>query len=323
MRPTDPECVGDAFEAFVADALPVEPHIHVAVVAVFAGIIRPDVQPPAAAREYLAQKTHVGVFAHGPVIAALPQEKPPVLRLLAVGGHNDARFARLRIREKAERQAHGQRNVVEVEIERPRNNLPVADNLDFSGKNVEVRFLEVAGGVNRAAHVQVVVRILENPVALHEAFALRGDDPANDGLLAGDVVADAFGFVFLAAIGEYRRSDHSARRVLHTGGIHNARVPVYFNVGRRDGDVAVVNVGIAVEPGYFAIHVEHNRIAGVVFDGCFYFTAAPCRIHLCALGLRGVAAQRVKPVCAWRNPHTVASNLCVASRDNARNKAAE
>ena len=228
----------------------------------------------------VAGKAHADVVVGGEVVAAVAEEVAPVGGL-PEGGNKHARApALVGRRKKAKQEAQRRGHVPNHQVERPRHHLLAGNHLHLAGLNVEVRVLQVAGGIAPILAIDDTVGQTLDGRGAHEALPLRRHGIGHLGLLAFEVVGNAAGRVQSVAVLEHGAAFEAVLHAVHAAlGLHGVLAVVHNDEGRLEVGGAVIDAGLVVQPGHFLSHVELHRVLGRVLDGALDLPLA-ARPHL-------------------------------------------
>ena len=158
----------------------------------------------------LAQHFGIDVVVDGEVVAAVAQIEAAG-GLVAVGRHDESAAVLALKGEEAigDGQRHG--HVAHDEIGGAEHDIFARTHLGARHVQVEVGVRVVAGGVVSLLHIHRAHAVALAVQSLHVAFALLGVDVGDVGFARLEVVADAVGLVFVAALLEEGLADDGAR----------------------------------------------------------------------------------------------------------------
>ena len=156
----------------------------------------------------------------------------------------------------------------EAQVGRTDEDLVVLDDLGLGKGDLEMRVVELAGGVFAALDVGHVVAHLLDLLAMDVAVVLGGDDVRDLALLGLEVVFDFAGVVVGVGLDEDGVAVQSPVGVGHAAGIQLAVLEVDFDVVGAELHVLVLHHGAAEEVGVAALQVvDHGILCAVLHRG--------------------------------------------------------
>ena len=122
----------------------------------------------------------------------------------------------------------------------------------------------VAGGVGASSCIIDSIFAFLRLFRRDEPFFLSRVKVGDESFLCLEVVGYGLGLVFIAAFLEDGFAKHVAKRVKTIGGMHDGTVHVHANVFRREVDVLILHICIAIKVCVFSVHEKCHGVGGCI-----------------------------------------------------------
>ena len=262
MRPLQVEIVHVDVVGLVAFADDVFRKVEIQAAPVFVplDIPRSEARLPRSQRVETALDGHVHVVVECEIVPGVPQEKA-LYGLLAPGRHDETGVASAHRRKEAERQSEEiDRHVFHHQVRRADDHLLARNGLGLGHCQVEVRVIQVAGGVFAVGDVDRVVGHFLDARAFQVAFSVLRRHAFDTGLFGGDVVGDRVHLVGRSSVGEFGPGVRLGGRIFASVGEDDLVVHVDFHEVRLQVFILVVDVAFLVDVDRFVTKIVNQRI---------------------------------------------------------------